>query len=931
MSGMPIGTVDVVSFGEGGENGDMERPPAPDLDLVVGEGAETVSEPPRKAEDDDGAAKSKGKGKANANAKAKANAKQKPDPKAKEKTRADAGPSSRKPPAVPGKAVSGRKVPIREPVRGVNNKNASDDSRKRRVPPQLSAGDTQKTGPPAALTAGACQSQGDAGKASKRRKLLPVEVSPAVEEPVEDGGGEKAGSSGEAGRDGTDDDFLSARDGTPSDDARDDKDKSYAQEDSGDEESVHTPPQKRYRAQAQRRSKTSYRDTDLTTTEDDLHARIEEYEKKLNKQDAIISAITRDKGYLQTAIDDKVANLTRQENLLKDANVQIAALKAEVLAAQGIRDAANQISNTTVPSKQMAIVRKAKSDAVSVHLLPAVQQRIHHLCIPGGSNMMDFVKAVVRQVDPEAHMMHEKRVHVWLPEPKELNVDRATGAGCRTAGRGCLPSGLVVESPMRGCNRKAMSGGLFGTYPGRRQDWLIYLARIVTKMPGSVVDDAGAFGAFTDDQLEGHCISYCADKASGTVRTGLNNRVDSQMTYRKDAAVKEFMTGMHFTFNTSNKRSVQDQEELEVIMSRVMGLEWGLDKKKNKKKSEGADDGIRDPSAAELLEPVKDRNNIGPVDLRRWRTEEYSNLCCEGHEYDPNADYSVDTTDILFHNFPARAAYARWTKLPPRGTRTRFSRYRCLEDLPVIEGDSSILELARLDAWMATAMIMALRPKEGDDERGDDAAPVAGASKNYFHNAMFEILLPRAIEGVLDQIRQTVEEERPDELFMPFSYSDVEAEAMNPDGTMNASAVDALPTSKIPCNSTEAVVGHGGDLHAQGWRKATSSHVTPYDKKPSEALHYVVATATFIAEHVCASIGDVRDGFVGVCGDGNEYVPITAPDRTSVDDEVNKSDFDESDEEKEHSEEEKDSGSEPLVEDSPRPRRKATTRATTKK
>ena len=85
-------------------------------------------------------------------------------------------------------------------------------------------------------------------------------------------------------------------------------------------------------------------------------------------------------------------------------------------------------------------------------------------------------------------------------------------------------------------------------------------------------------------------------------------------------------------------------------------------------------------------------------------------------------EYLEDGADIFIENFPARAAYMRWTMLPPQSTRTRIAPYRDVEDLPTIRGDASLLQLARLDAWMAAAIVT-----EGE-EGGARGASLAGVT-----------------------------------------------------------------------------------------------------------------------------------------------------------------------------------------------------------
>ena len=211
-----------------------------------------------------------------------------------------------------------------------------------------------------------------------------------------------------------------------------------------------------------------------------------------------------------------------------------------------------------------------------------------------------------------------------------------------------------------------------------------------------------------------------------------------------------------------------------------------------------------------------------------------------------------------------------------------------MSDLPCINGDASLLELARLDAWMAASIVMSLRTTgiEDDDEEEEEEeegkkggardGSLAGSTQNHYHNVIFELLLPRAIEGVLGEVRAKVHEVRPDELFMPFDFDAAAALPRNIEGNIDPAALDELETSVTTCVNKGEMTGHGGDLHAQGWRQITSSHHSPFEGNHRGGRDYVLATSSFIREHVCSWMGDVRDAFVGVCGGGREYLPITA-------------------------------------------------------
>ena len=616
----------------------------------------------------------------------------------------------------------------------------------------------------------------------------------------------------------------------------------------------------------------------------DFEVHVQKYNAAMNA----IKALRKDKRYLQSSLDDKCAMVEQQQKTIAAKDLEIVRLKAEVEAAAA--DTTHQISTTGTPNsaKKLAVIRAKGKMAKNVAMLPNVQQQILRLC--GGAALLDFAKAVTRQCDPEAYILEDRRSYKWLPGPKLLSKADAFACGARSAGAGCLGNGLVVEPPMLCANRKAMSGGFFGGYDGRKQDWIIHLARITPKMRDAMLDvtgdTTGRMEPPTDDNFEQHCQELCAGTTSAEVRKQLNARIDSQASYRKDTAVKEYMKKLGYAWNLGKNRTEADLRECEVILRRVLGMKWVLG---NRGPGE-----VMNPTADELMKIAKKPGVIRVEDLRRWRKRGIDMLCKPKVKDLDKAEYLENGADIFFDNFPARAAFMRWSMLPPKGTRTRISAYRDVDDLPTISGDASLLELARLDAWMAAAVIMSLRPTIGKEKDGEEAdtdeeeqdeeeeggardASLAGVTQNHYHNSLFELLLPRAIEGVLGEVRTKVREVRPDELFMPFDFKEAAALPRDIDGNIDPAALDELEHSLTPCVNKGEMKGHGGDLHAQGWRQITSSHHSPFEGNHRDGRDYVVATPSFIREHVCSWMGDVRDAFVGVCGEGREYLPITAP------------------------------------------------------
>ena len=507
----------------------------------------------------------------------------------------------------------------------------------------------------------------------------------------------------------------------------------------------------------------------------------------------------------------------------------------------------------------------------------SVQRRILEECAKR-STRNQFCKAITRQCEPEALLLHQLQLPKWLPSPLRLSDDQAQQQGASSAGRGCVGPGdpeswvLVAEPPMRCGSRSAMKGGLFGMHPGRPTgDWLFVLSEIVCKDRATwehVTDGAGRpASVLTEDEIRKECKEVCANNAAKPDIKDLGAVLSNSISYRKKQAEFTYLKGLGWR-EKSNETGNEEE-----MLDAVFGLGCT------------ADDFNTEPTENDLMAMVQDTSPTGvtPEVLSEWRRRTFEDARSKKRFPDSvltSEQKGMDTkfgVDILFNNTPARNCYRSWAKLDkicPPGSEA------C--------GEVSILTLARLDAWICTSMIMALRDKKTEPdqatpvESGDGSAEnedakkganLAGSTKNSIHNTMFTVLLPRAIEGVLSQFREGVQKVRPQELFMPFDYDEA-AKMVGKDDKVDDEALDALASSKTTSQGPE---GHGGNLHAQAWRHITSSHLSPFDE-----LNYVVVLPSFVRSHVCGWIGDVRDAFVGVCDTGNEYVPITASARGGV-------------------------------------------------
>ena len=644
-----------------------------------------------------------------------------------------------------------------------------------------------------------------------------------------------------------------------------------------------------------------------------LARRLSKYQAKLADEVVRREDAERDKAFIQCLVEKLREDLQKSEKARADLQARNVGLEArceqlEQSTELEVLQSETGLNATDKVKKRVKIAAKVGKEAQLEAKLPPVQKRILEEC---KLLYKDYGKAVVRQIDPEEFVLHGRRTHVWLPVPRPLSLEAAKRKSCKTAGVGPLGPGknkegsLAPEPPMRCNGRRAMNGGLFGVYPGTFKDWLKFLARIACKNPGvlrelrreSKADGSGE--VLTEDELYRQCEVVCTTSASKAAKQSVYNSVYNSVSWLKRRIVYDFLHALGYRATPGGAgRKKKDVDETCVVMARVYGFvpESNL-------------------NTAEIAAVAQ--NYMTAKQLRGWRTQSYRALSAAqartetGPEDDPDADEaaaakydafeSTIPADVLFGNGEARATYVQWA------TMAEAARRDPLEIPDMLRGDASILTLARLDAWMAVQILFGLQspddvkgkkkktagsdddddddneeslakkkkngkkkgktPHDGSvDDDDDDDDDAKGTYGNRSHNSVFELLLPRAIEGVLQEIRDEVEKVRAEELRMPFDYASAKRLMGSEKGE---GMIDALTTSQTTCGGD---LGHRGDRHHQAWRQVTSSHFSPFDDK-----HYVLALPSFITSSVCSWIGDVKDAFVGVSEGELEYMPIQSP------------------------------------------------------
>ena len=235
-----------------------------------------------------------------------------------------------------------------------------------------------------------------------------------------------------------------------------------------------------------------------------------------------------------------------------------------------------------------------------------------------------------------------------------------------------------------------------------------------------------------------------------------------------------------------------------------------------------------------------------------------------------------------------------------------------------IKGDTSVLSIARADAWIGTHFSLSTVPMSAPFDAGAGALGRpqnlsfgGGGLRNTRHNELFSILLPHALVSLLQELRQAmVEQCGVAELEKPFSMTQAvsfqrevnrERQSSNaPIETSQSSRGDVSQrdlrseisnevVKRLDNVSTVPYESHKGNVFSSDFRKATVSfryHPTEgsgeavstfLGSHDGGAMDYLVLRPEFIKQHVCPWIGDTRDAYIGQCeskSEKMEYDPI---------------------------------------------------------
>lgn len=230
-----------------------------------------------------------------------------------------------------------------------------------------------------------------------------------------------------------------------------------------------------------------------------------------------------------------------------------------------------------------------------------------------------------------------------------------------------------------------------------------------------------------------------------------------------------------------------------MLLSRKSSLAPGFEMEEKVRQKEDAE--------KKLLRNVE---GLETLDMSWWRTATAEELACEGHIVTPRLQEPVEG-DLFFRNAAAVQVIEAFLGFAP-----------VLEDGAVVQ--SSILYLARLDAWIAT-VAKCLGIPEG-----------RGGQRQRTFNDYYHSFFTLSVEQILAKVCDYVSEKYPEELHLDWS-------------------------SENPVVSTDSQT-----------RVATSVVEVPSTKK-----YYIAIRPDWFNENVSAILGDVLDCYIAEapCGGGH--------------------------------------------------------------
>lgn len=239
---------------------------------------------------------------------------------------------------------------------------------------------------------------------------------------------------------------------------------------------------------------------------------------------------------------------------------------------------------------------------------------------------------------------------------------------------------------------------------------------------------------------------------------------------------------------------------------------------------------------------------------------------------------SVQGKDIFFGTPQHRKLFQTFTGRTPvvvSGVESQSqARHEKHEE---IEGDTSVITLARCDAYVSTWLCIIVRSAEIPKKRHPS-----------FYNCLLRSLIPEAVMSILQTCLDVFKKDSSSttELSVPFTFSslkeacdtcDVDPEKvgdLDPGGAQYASIAEYLDGERLVHNTMPSS-WHELDFYL-GKRRVHTLHY--YDK--DDCRSYCVLNPTFVRNNICCWIGDVRDVFLGTLDDDNamQFRSITDKD-----------------------------------------------------
>lgn len=479
---------------------------------------------------------------------------------------------------------------------------------------------------------------------------------------------------------------------------------------------------------------------------------------------------------------------------------------------------------------------------------------------------------VVSQVTtrPLRSTVHTREVsqHLWLPRMVAISEGNGTPVFCMEVAGDVDAVGVSPKHPLELARRGMLEGGMVAT-PALEvtsldeDSWKLHAIRFIRvcmeyqdAVPGSSEDPdvASKLHAYATiiANSEG-VVKYVRDMHSKRLST-VKNEVNSAL-----AKVLGFGSIAKFQTFFSSK-TIPSEEKSEVVNILGMGGDAQLAHFPRNFSEWSARPSASLSAWRTMKQDVLDRVRVLAENFHASHSDAHEQTKARA-EITAIKDLHVQGADIFFGTAQMRQLF---TTFSGRSLVVVVDGGDSPHPYQEIEGDTSVITLARLDAHVSTWLCALVRGAELDKRH-----------PSHF-GAITEFLLPPAVDGILKTCRKVLQNDSScsTELCLPFKFSSA-VKALATENLDMGDVADLDRTGapyKAVCTvldnemSSHDTLMHSSAHHLDYYR-ASSRPNTIHFFDAEDKKSYCVLKAAFVKSRICSWIGDVHDVFVGIADD----------------------------------------------------------------